>query len=362
MESMGWAWKAWPNMSGTTIGKMLKDAATEAFEPIGKMGMKRFRETNDFYAEKALSSLANDLGVKMDALIPLAHHLGLVPDTGEAWELDPAQTARLRASFADLVPLSEVSRMLGFESWEWQGLIASGRLTAFSDFALARMFLKSEVEEFVAAAIAKVSSVPATSISIRTYARTKRLSVSEVLLRILDERIVAVRAGGDQAGLRSIRIPKRFSPHNADINVEHDAARRAFGLEMESSDQRVTGSDIWAEFRALANMRCPLFAIPEKAPEVALKIKTATAKVVVDVVVDKAAGTISLGFDLHPAKTTRRWKVFQRGEAEIREALGFMDWKRSDGGAGWRLTLKVRENKGVGPAVDLLIGLHQLFK
>ncbi|MCY0147932.1 hypothetical protein OEG84_09465 [Hoeflea sp. G2-23] len=109
-------------------------------------------------------------------------------------------------------------------------------------------------------------------------------------------------------------------------------------------------------------MRCLLFAIPEKAPEVALKIKTAIAKVAVDVVVDKAAQMISLGFDLHPAKTTRRWEVFQRSEMEIREALGFMDWKRSADGDGWRLSIVAMEAEGLRGTIDALVEIYRFFR
>ncbi|WP_375590800.1 TniQ family protein [Hoeflea alexandrii] len=362
MQSMGWAWNAWPTLPGTTIGSMLKRATTEAFEPIGKMGKKRFREERDFYAAKTLSPLAHDLDVKMDALLPLAHYLDLIPETAGEWELTPEQKSRLRTSVGNLVPSSEVSQILGLETWEWQGLVSSGLLTAFAGFALARMFLKSEVEKVLSDMIAIASRVQATSVSLRTFAKREGLAVSEVLAMILEGEIETLRVDEGQRGLSSIRVPKSFRLAISADTVDHDVAWRDIGVETDSVGKLVTGDALWAMFKAHANLRCPLFVIPETAPLDKFKIRTTTRKVALDVFVDREAGAIELGFDIHPTESSRRWKIFNSREAEVRETLGFMGWKRSTDQAGWRVSLTISGAEDVGVAVDALVGLHRLFK
>ena len=149
MASMGWAWHAWPKMPGTEIGDMLNQAATEAFEPIGKMGKKRYRAEDDFYAERALSPLASELDVRMEALLPLARHLGIVPEAVEAWKLDSEQADTLRRGVAGLISSSAVTGILGLESGEWQDLVRLDRITSCGSFPLGRVCLRSEVEGLV---------------------------------------------------------------------------------------------------------------------------------------------------------------------------------------------------------------------
>lgn len=451
MESMAWAWNAWPKLPGTAIGDMLKRATTEAFEPVGKMGKKRFRETDEFHAERALSVLADELDVRMDALLPLAHHLGLVLEVAGPWKLDAEQEVKLRASVDDLVPSSEVSQILGLESWVWRGLVDGGTLTAFSCFALGGMYLRSDVECLVAALFSKATTSQAASVSLRTYARRHGLSVADVLMLAMDGKIAVMQAERDQPGLRSLRViagnrrmlkaravsdakvitvteaaialqlnredvsrlvgigalekmadgilsrsvtdfRERYANSklyrsvlgcaNAEVRdrlavigvsacfglrgtnsvVEREAARRALGLEFDPDDPRIAGHDLWDQFRSTASARCPAFIVPLDLPVAGTKIRTATRKITVDVAVDKAAGTITLGFDLHPHKTSRRWTLFVRNETNVREALGFMTWKRTDDGLGWWLSLVVRNTGHVDLAVDALVGMYRFFR
>ncbi|WP_165823724.1 TniQ family protein [Metarhizobium album] len=454
MESMGWAWNAWPKLPGTEIGNMLNQASNEAFEPIGKMGKKRFRETGDFYAERALSALAIELDIRMEALVPLARHLAVIPLSAEPWELDSAQADALRRAIADLIPSSEVTGILGLETWEWQNLVGSGRLVSFGHFALGRMFIRSEVEGFVKEVLDKVPVRDVESVSLRSFGRRKGLSVDAVLIQALDGKIATVRAASC-ADLRAIRVVaesrrrlnsrsvvhapevevvtmaeaaamvqlnhgtvsrlvelgaleraaggvlrresvlgfhRRFASaqiyrstlgcmnfevedelsaigvstcfglRNSSAVVERSAARRALGISCDPDDARVASSDLWEKFRAIAIKRCPMFTLPPTITEVGAKLRTATRKVVVDVSVDGVTGAISLGFDLHPTLTSRRWKIFEKRETEIREALGCMEWKASEDGAGWRLSWVVSDCGDLGSAADALSGMHRCFK
>ncbi len=415
------------------------------------MGKKRFKETDEFYAERALAVLAGELDVRMDALLPLARHLGIVPDVAGPWKLEAEQELKLRACVEGLVPSTEVSWLLGLESWEWQGLAERRILTGFSCFALGRMYLRSEVEGLVAALFAKATAPQATSVSLRTYARRHGLSVADVVMLAVDGRIAVVRVDGDQPGLRTLRvvagnrrmlkaraasnaevvtvteaattlaltgedvcrlvdvgvlekmaggIPSRsvkefrkryanaklycpelgcanieagdrlaaigvsacFDLSGANVVVEREKARRALRLQFDPDDQRIVGHALWDQFRELVHVRCPVFIIPLTVREVGAKIRTATRKVAVDVALDRAAGSITLGFNLHPLTTGRRWKLFERREAEVRKSLDLMDWDRSPDGLGWRLSYVARGADDLLQAVDAMTGMHRLFK
>lgn len=102
--------------------------------------------------------------------------------------------------------------------------------------------------------------------------------------------------------------------------------------------------------------------LPSNVSEVGAKLRTATRKVAVDVFVDAVTGAISLGFDIHPTLTGRRWKLFEKREVEVRDALGFMKWERSPDGTGWRLTLVVENYADLGFAADAVSGMHRYFK
>lgn len=205
MESMGWAGKARPKLPGTEIGDMLKRATTEAFEPIGKMGKKRFRETADFYAERALSPVAEELNVRMDALLPLARHLGIVHKTPGAWMVTSNQADILRGAVAGMVTSSEVTGILGLETWEWQDLVTMNRLTSFGHFGVGRFFLRSDVQGFVAETLNGVPRSDATSVSLRTYARRTGTSAGAVLIQVLEGNLIGMRSSGGN-DLRAVRV------------------------------------------------------------------------------------------------------------------------------------------------------------
>lgn len=162
--------------------------------------------------------------------------------------------------------------------------------------------------------------------------------------------------------LAAIGVSACFGLRGTNIVVEREATRRALGLEYDPDDPRVAGHDLWEEFRAMASSRCSAFILPPTVPDVGAKIRTATRKVALDIAVDRAAGTISLGFDLHPTLTGRRWKLFERNEVDVRKALGFMDWKRSGDGSGWRLSFKAQSADDLEQAVEALNRMHRFFK
>lgn len=207
MASMGWAWNAWPKMPGTEIGDMLNQAATDAFEPIGKMGKKRYREMADFYAERALSAFADGIGIRLDALLPLACHVGVARGITEPWELTPPDEDILKAAIANLVPTAEVSRILAVESWGWHDLVGRGKLAVFANFELGRMYLRSDVERLLGRAIGMASeTAQGTTVSLRTYARRHDISIGDVVVMVLDGGLKAVRADCAEPGLRAIRV------------------------------------------------------------------------------------------------------------------------------------------------------------
>ncbi|UNK39133.1 TniQ family protein [Shinella sp. H4-D48] len=456
MESMAWAWNAWPKLPGSAIGDMLKRATTEAFEPIGKMGKKRFRTTRAFYAEKALSKVAGELDVKMDALLPLARHLHLIPDTDEAWMLSPDGASVLKRAVADLVPYPLASEIIGFATWEWRELVGNDVIRAFSQFADGSMYLRKDIENVVGRMIRKATVSDSMTISIRTYARHNRMTVGNVLMRILDGQLAAARGCGKQRGLRNLRIvasnrrqrsarlPSGASVQNAmtvadaaiilrlhhevvallvrdgrlekahggmvarssvmdfharyangqlyrpalgcassevrdrlskiglsveclgdrvaNVVVLREAARRALELEFDPDDRHVARNVLWEEFRTLAIVRCPVFTVPPTVPEVGVKLRTATRKIAVSASVDRSSGAVSLTFDLHPELTGRRWKLFEKSEADVRQALGFMSWNKMADNAGWRLSWVAEDLVGVRLAVDALVGMHRWFK
>lgn len=112
----------------------------------------------------------------------------------------------------------------------------------------------------------------------------------------------------------------------------------------------------------MARVRCPVFTVPPTVPEVGVKLRTATRKIAVSASVDRSPGAVSLTFDLHPELTGRRWKLFEKSEAAVRQALGFMSWNKMADDAGWRLCWVAEGLVGVRLAVDALVGMHRWFK
>jgi len=161
-----------------------------------------------FYsAVDTLSALATELNIKMEALLPLARHVGVIDTGAEAWKLSLEQEAVLRAAAADLVPTVEVVRILGFESWAWRSVANAGVLKSFASSVPGRMYLRADVEAFVAKITASATTVPdETSVSLRTFSRKHNISIGDVLLRILDGSLKATQAPLNQTGIRSIRI------------------------------------------------------------------------------------------------------------------------------------------------------------
>jgi hypothetical protein len=82
----------------------------------------------------------------------------------------------------------------------------------------------------------------------------------------------------------------------------------------------------------------------------------------VSATVDRSSGAVSLTFDLHRIITGRRWKLFEKNEADVRQALGFMSRNRMADDAGWRLSWVAEDVVGVRLAVDALVGMHRWFK
>jgi hypothetical protein len=148
----------------------------------------------------------------------------------------------------------------------------------------------------------------------------------------------------------------------ANVVVLREAARRALELEFDPDDRHVARNVLWEEFRTLASVRCPVFTVPPTVPEVGVKLRTATRKIAVSASVDRSSGAVSLTFDLHPELTGRRWKLFEKSEADVRQALGFMSWNKMADDAGWRLSWVAEDLVGVRLAVDALVGMHRWFK
>jgi hypothetical protein len=238
MESMGWAWKAWPKLPGTSIGDMLQRATTEAFEPVGRMGKRRFRATADFYAIRALTPFARDFGAKVDAVLPLARHLGIVPAAVAPWELDENGIAALKQALRDLVPSSSVSDILGYDTWDWQLLSQAGIITAFSHFAMGRMYLRPEVEKVLESVRAKAATSESSSISLRTYARRHGVPLGEVFIKILDGRLPIVRGDERQPGLRSLGVAAKSRRRGTSRSIsDNDAPEAVTAAEAASSLQ-----------------------------------------------------------------------------------------------------------------------------
>jgi hypothetical protein len=113
----------------------------------------------------------------------------------------------LRAAVAELVPTAEVSRILAVESWAWQSLVGSGKLVVFTNFALGRMYLRSDVERLLGNVVSMASqAAQGTTVSLRTYARKHALSIGEVVAIILEDRLVIVRENNTRPGLRAVRV------------------------------------------------------------------------------------------------------------------------------------------------------------
>lgn len=106
--------------------------------------------------------------------------------------------------------------------------------------------------------------------------------------------------------LAAIGVSACFGLHSTNVGVERETARRALGIEFDPDEPRIAGHDLWDQFRKAASVRCPVFILPPDVPEKGTMIRIATRIIAVDVAVDKVAGTIALGFDLHPVKTGRR--------------------------------------------------------
>ncbi|MFK3776908.1 TniQ family protein [Agrobacterium sp. NPDC089420] len=208
---MGWAHIAIVNYLHTypssTLWKELREAINEAFEPIGRRGKRKFRETADFYTERALSKFADSIDVRLDALIPLARHVGVVRNLAKPWELSTTDEGILKAAIADLVPTAEVSCILAVESWAWQSLVGTGRLAVFAHFSLGRMYLRTDVERLLGNVLSMASqTAQGTTVSLRTYARRHALSIGDVVAMILEDCLVIVRENNTRPGLRAIRV------------------------------------------------------------------------------------------------------------------------------------------------------------
>jgi hypothetical protein len=206
MESMGWAWNAGRNLGDTSIGQMINRAATEAFRPVGKIGKRRFVSTDEFFAKQALMPLADQLGVRIDALLPLARHLGIADGRMESWNVTETDAAVVRAALAELVPSSVVSAILGFESWDWQYLVDAGYLTAFALFGPGMRYLRSDVERLVVEAKEAATAAEADTVSVRTFARRHELPIGDVLVQVMQGRLAAAHGTSNEPGLRSVRI------------------------------------------------------------------------------------------------------------------------------------------------------------
>lgn len=239
MASMGWAWKAWPKLPGTTIGDMLRLAASEAFEPVGKTGRKRYSGTADFYAEKALAGSARHLGVRMEALLPLARHLGIVDGRIMPWKLAPEAEDMLKNAVSELVPSAIVSGIIGFKTWDWKALVDAGILTPFPLFALGDMYLRTEVERMVGTLMAAAPLSGVSGIALRTYARRNGITVGDVLVEALQGRLATVRSIGDRPGLRSVSIlattrRKRAARHISGTPVPFTVAEASSILQLHN--------------------------------------------------------------------------------------------------------------------------------
>lgn len=206
MESMGWAWNAGRNLGDASIGQMINRAATEAFRPVGKLGKRRFVSTNEFFARQALMPLADQLGIRIDALLPLARHLGIADGRMERWDVTETDAAVVRAALDELVPSSVVSAILGFESWDWQYLVDAGFLTAFTLLGAGMRYLRSDVERLVVEAKEAATAAEAETVSVRTYARRHKLPIGGVLVQVMQGRLAAAHGTSNEPGLRSVRI------------------------------------------------------------------------------------------------------------------------------------------------------------
>lgn len=206
MASMGWAWNAGRNLGDTSIGQMINRAATEAFRPVGKIGKRRFVSTEEFFARQALIPLADQLGVRIDALLPLARHLGIADGRMERWNVAETDADIVRAALDELAPSSVVSAILGFESWDWQHLVDAGFLTAFALFGPGMRYLRSDVERLVVEAKDAAAAGEPDTVSVRTFARRHKMPIGDVLVRVMQGHLVAAHGTSNELGLRSVRI------------------------------------------------------------------------------------------------------------------------------------------------------------
>ena len=206
MASMGWAWNAGRNLGDTSIGLMINRAATEAFRPVGKIGKRRFVSTDEYFAKQALMPLADQLGVRVDALLPLARHLGIADGRMERWDVTETDAAVVQAALDELVPSSVVSNILGFESWDWQHLVDAGFLTAFALFGPGMRYRRSDVERLLVEAKEVAAAAEPDTVSVRTFARRHKMPIGDVLVQVMQGRLAAAHGTSNELGLRSVRI------------------------------------------------------------------------------------------------------------------------------------------------------------
>ena len=77
----------------------------------------------------------------------------------------------------------------------------------FANFALGRMYLRSDVERLLGRAVAMASeTAQGTEVSLRQYARRHDVSIGDVVAMVLDGGLKAVRSDRSEPGLRAVRV------------------------------------------------------------------------------------------------------------------------------------------------------------
>jgi hypothetical protein len=161
--------------------------------------------------------LATKLSVRLDALLPLARQIGVVPNGEVIWAMSEVDCELVERAVADLIPVKEAEEILGFSDWGWDALASTGRMSVFSLFATGRRLLRTEVEK-VAADILSVASKAGTSDrtgSVRTYARRHGISIGVAFARVLEGELTATL---DDGGLHTLRI--HADSHRAKLSRE----------------------------------------------------------------------------------------------------------------------------------------------